>query len=102
ALKLRVEEGASRAQQAQLQGQELAFGRLVWLHDVFGVKTPTLRIGRVEGILCTREARPMLDHGIELQLVARPRLMRNQSPRDRVEGEIVVLVLRVSIRGWNV
>ncbi len=44
----------------------------------------------------------MLNHGIELQLVTRPRLMRRQRPRNGIKGEIVVLVLRAAGRRWDV
>ncbi len=44
----------------------------------------------------------MLQHRIELQLMPRPRLMRRQRPRHRVEREVVILVRRRPIRPWDI
>ena len=92
ALQLRIEERARRAQQAQLQREQLPVDRLVRLHDVLGVQAPAFRVGGVEGVQRPRQAHALLDHGIELQLVPGTRLVRGQRPGDGVEGEVVVLV----------
>jgi len=102
ALQLRVQKSACRAQQAQLQRAQLSLRRLVRLHDVLGVQSPALGVGRVEGVERAREAHTLLHHRVELQFVARTSLVRGERPGDRIEGEIVVVVLGAAVRRGNV
>ena len=94
----RVEERTRGAQQAVLQRSDLAIQGQVGLHQRLGIQRPALDVRAVERQhrACDRHA--ALEHGRELQLVARAGLVRRQRPGDRVVREVVHLRARGRVR----
>jgi len=85
----RVEKSPRRAQQAELQREELPVGWKVRKHEALGVESPALGIGAVEGERGASDRHAALDHRRELQLVARACFMRRHGPGSGLRGEVV-------------
>jgi len=85
----RVEKSPRRAQQAELQREELPVSRKVRNHEALGVESPALGVGAVEGERGAGDRHAAFDHCRELQLVAGACFMRRHGPGSGLRGEVV-------------
>ena len=75
--------------QPELERDQLALERLVGLRLGLGVEGPAFDVHAVHREDRAGDRHALLDHRGELELVARPPLVRGQRPRRRLEGEVV-------------
>ncbi len=97
-LQLRIEKRPRCPQQPVVERNQLPLERHVRLHDVFRIQPPTLDVGAVKGVANSGERNSVLEHRVELQLMSRPRLVRDQGPGRGIEGEVVILLGRLLSR----
>ena len=90
-LQLWIEKRTSGSLQPHLQRDQLAFERHIRLDEVLRIQSPTFGVGAVEGVADPRQRHAMLQHGVELQLMSRPRFVRGQRPGRGIGREVVVL-----------